>query len=285
MGTVGNSAGPRTARTGPFAHLGLSLAGLAGIAAAGWIAWNYYAIPGLRTLDPDSYLALALFGFVAGVGAFFAPCAVSLFPAYISYYLVLPGGNPGGRSVSVAQSVRRGAACALGALTFFVATGVVLSLVAAPMAPYLIRAKPFVTAAIVLLGLALLMDWSPPASWLTFAHRHRIFGEAGGSPTRRLFLYGFGYGLASTGCTLPLYVSVIVLPLTSGQTGSAFVTFVSFGAALALVMLVASIFVGLSQESLMRWLPGTTAWIKRACGIILILAGLYAGYYFVVAGM
>lgn len=285
MGAVDSSAGPRTARTGPFTRLGLSLAGLAGIAAAGWIAWNYYAIPGLRTLDPDSYLALSVFGFVAGIGAFFAPCAVSLFPAYISYYLVLPEGNPGGHRLSVVQSVRRGSACALGALTFFAATGTVLSLVAAPIAPYLIWAKPFVTGAIVLLGLALLLDWSPPAPWLTFAHRHRIFGEAGGSSTRKLFLYGFGYGLASTGCTLPLYVSVIVLPLTSGQTGSAFVTFVSFGVAMALVMLVASILVGLSQESLIRWLQGATTWIKRASGVILILAGLYAGYYYVVAGM
>lgn len=285
MGAVGNSPGSRTARAGPFARLGLSLAGLGGIAAAGWVAWNYYAVPGLRTLDPDSYLALAVFGFLAGIGAFFAPCAVSLFPAYISYYLVLPGGNPGGHSPSVPQSLRRGAACGLGALTFFVAIGVLLSLVASPIAPYLIRAKPFVTAAIVLLGLALLLDWSSPASWLTFAHRHRIFGEAGGSPTRGLFLYGFGYGLASTGCTLPLYVSVIVLPLTSGQPGSAFVTFLSFGAAMALVMLVASILVGLSQESLIRRLQGTTTWVRRVCGAILILAGLYAGYYYVVAGM
>jgi cytochrome c biogenesis protein CcdA len=280
-----SSPGAGATKAAPLTRLALSVVGLGGIAAAGWIAWNYYAIPGLRTLDPDSYLALAIFGFLAGIGAFFAPCAVSLFPAYVSYYLVLPGGNPASHNLSVAQSVRRGAACALGALTFFVAIGVVLSLVAAPIAPYLIRAKPFVTAAIVLLGVGLLLDWSPPTSWLKFTRPLRISGTPGGSPTRGLFVYGFGYGLASTGCTLPLYVSVIVLPLTSGQTGSAFVTFASFGAALALVMLVASIFVGLSQESLIRWLQGTTTWIKRACGVVLMLAGLYAGYYYVVAGM
>ena len=134
---MSNSAGNRVTTARPLTRLALSLAGLAGIAAAGWVAWNSYAIPGLRSLDPDSYLALALFGFVAGVGAFFAPCAVSLFPAYVSYYLTLPWGNPGSHGPSVAQSLRRGSACALGALTFFFATGVVLSLVAAPIAPYL----------------------------------------------------------------------------------------------------------------------------------------------------
>lgn len=282
---AGSSAGPPVAKDRLLARLVVSLAGLAAIAGAGWVAWNSYAIPGLRTFDPDSYLAVALFGFLAGVGAFFAPCAVSLFPAYVSYYLALPSGNPGSDGPSVAQSVRRGSACALGALTFFVAVGLVLSLVAAPIAPYLIRTKPFVAAAIVILGIILLLDWSPPTSWLAFTPRSRALGQTGGSATRGLFLYGFGYGLASTGCTLPLYVSVIVLPLTSGQPGSAFVTFLSFGAAMALVMLVASILVGLSQESLIRRLQGTTTWVRRVCGAILILAGLYAGYYYVVAGM
>jgi len=282
---MGNSAGPRTARIGPFARLAVNLAGLGAIAGLGWVAWNSYAIPGLRTFDPDSYLAVALFGFVAGVGAFFAPCAVSLFPAYVSYYLALPGGNPGSHGPSVAQSVRRGSACALGALTFFVAVGLVLSLVAAPIAPYLIRTKPFVAAAIVILGIILLLDWSPPTAWLTFAGRQRAFGEPGGSAAWGLFLYGFGYGLASTGCTLPLYVSVIVLPLTSGQAGSAFVAFLGFGIAMALVMLVASTLVGLSRESLIQRLQGATARIKQVSGLILILAGLYAGYYYVVAGM
>src|SRR5260370_31630638 len=56
-----------------------------------------------------------------------------------------------------------------------------------------------------------------------------------------IFLYGFGYALASTGCTLPLYVSITVLPLTSGFSGAALLTFLAFASAMAILMLVTTL--------------------------------------------
>ncbi len=99
-------------------------AGLLALALIGWAAWNWGTIGGLRWVEFDSPLTLAALGFVAGIGAFFAPCAFALFPGYISYYL------------------------------------------------------------------------------------------------------------ASTGCTLPLCVSMVVLPLTSGYSGAALLTFTSFAVAM-----------------------------------------------------
>ncbi|MBI2368639.1 MAG: hypothetical protein HYV08_00025 [Deltaproteobacteria bacterium] len=260
-----------------------SLLGLAAIATAGWLAWNGYAIPGLRTLDLDTPLSLTVFGFLAGVGAFFAPCAFALFPGYVSYYLTLEAGGPrGGHDAS--RPWRLGAAGALGALAFFVATGALLSVIAAPVGPYLVRAKPLVAVALVLLGIALIRDWSPTPAWLRGLRPFRGSGTSG-SPWRQVFLYGFGYALASTGCTLPLYASIIIVPLTSGLVGSAFITFASFGLALSLVMLAVTVLVGLSREALVERLHASAVRIKRASGVVLILAGLYAGYYFAVAGM
>jgi len=63
------------------------MAGLAGLAAAGWYVWSAYTLPSLSTVSFDSPAALLAFGFLAGGGAFFAPCAFSLFPGYVSYYL------------------------------------------------------------------------------------------------------------------------------------------------------------------------------------------------------
>jgi cytochrome c biogenesis protein CcdA len=61
------------------------VAGLVVLGSTGWIAWNYGALVGLRWVEFDTPLTLAALGFVAGIGAFFAPCAFALFPAYISY--------------------------------------------------------------------------------------------------------------------------------------------------------------------------------------------------------
>jgi cytochrome c biogenesis protein CcdA len=100
-----------------------------------------------------------------------------------------------------------------------------------------------------------------------------------------VFLYGFGYALASTGCTLPLYVSITVLPLTSGFSGAALLTFLAFAAAMAILMLVTTLLVGLAKRQIIAAFQRSTVWVKRVSGIVLILAGLYLGYYYIAAGM
>lgn len=62
-------------------------------------------------------------------------------------------------------------------------------------------------------------------------------------------------------------------------------TFASFASAMALMMLLTSLLVGLAEASVLRRLEASTVWIKRVSGAVLILAGLYLGYYYMAAGM
>ncbi len=140
---VGEAVAARASRRREVFLLAASLAGLTLVAAAGWYVWNHYTLPGLSTLSFDSPGSLLVFGFLAGGGAFFAPCAFSLFPGYLSYYLVAAGGEDPGRPSRGAGPIGLGLACGAGALSFFVGIGAVLSLIAAPIAPYLIKPKPF----------------------------------------------------------------------------------------------------------------------------------------------
>src|SRR5207249_3506959 len=78
------------------------------------------------------------------------------------------------------------------------------------------------------------------------------------------------------------YVSIIVLPLTSGFAGAALVTFASFASAMALMMLLTSLLVGLAKASVLHRLQASTVWIKRVSGAVLIVAGLYLGSYYIV---
>ncbi len=256
--------------------LWIVVAGLVLLGAIGWIAWNYGALVGLRWVEFDSPLSLAALGFVAGIGAFFAPCAFALFPGYISYYLTSTGT---GRETP-ARSLGLGLTCAAGSALFFALTGAAITLVGGAVSPYLIATRPLVALAVVLLGLVLVADVRLPSVGVPLGAAVRRLPPAAG-----LFLYGFGYALASTGCTLPLYVSIIVLPLTSGFSGAALLTFASFAVAMALMMLLTSLLVGLAKTRLLGRLQASTAWIKRTSGAVLILAGLYLGYYYVRAGM
>lgn len=250
-------------------------AGLAVLAVAGWTAWNQGALVGLRWVEFDAPLTLAAFGFVAGVGAFFAPCAFALFPAYISYFMTLTGTDRGG----VARSLALGARCAAGSTLFFALAGAAITLVGGAISPYLVATKPVIALAVALFGLALAADVRLPSLALPIGAAVHLPAAAG------VFLYGFGYALASTGCTLPIYVSVTVLPLTSGYAGAALLTFASFAAAVATMMIGTSLLVGLARASLLGRLQASTVWIKRASGVVLIAAGLYLGYVYVTAGM
>ena len=253
-----------------------SIVGLLLLAATGWLAWNQGAIAGLRWVDFDSPLALAAFGFVAGVGAFFAPCAFSLFPAYISYYLTTAGTGP----ESPRRSLALGLTCAGGSVAFFALAAVAITLLGGVASHYLVATKPAIAVAVVLLGVTMLADVRLPSVSFPFGSGWlRLPSMAG------LFLYGFGYALATTGCTLPIYVSIIVLPLTSGFSGAALITFASFAAAMAFMMILTSLLVGLAKASALRWLQASTVWIKRTSGVVLIAAGLYLGYYYIAAGM
>ncbi len=100
----------------------------------GWLAWNQGALVGLRWVEFDSPFTLAAFGFVAGIGAFFAPCAFALFPGYVSYYLASSGT---GRE-SAGRSLLAGLTCAGGSAVFFAIVGVAITLLGGSISPYLL---------------------------------------------------------------------------------------------------------------------------------------------------
>ncbi len=253
-----------------------SLGAVVLLALVGWLVWTKGALVGLRFVEFDSPLSLAALGFLAGIGAFFAPCAFALFPGYVSYYLSASADRN-----SVPRSLGLGLACAAGAALFFALVGIAITLVGGAISPYLIAAKPAVALAVVGLGVAQVLDIRMPS----LALRLRVTADRDVPVGAAVFLYGFGYALASTGCTLPLYVSITVLPLTSGFSGAALLTFLAFASAMAILMLVTTLLVGLAKQQLVAAFQRSTAWIKRASGVVLILAGLYLGYYYVAAGM
>jgi cytochrome c biogenesis protein CcdA len=167
-----------------------------------------------------------------------------------------------------------------GSALFFPLAAVTITLVGGVVSRYLIAMKPAIALAIVVLGVALIADIRVPAVALPLGRIGRRLPPAAG-----LFVYGFGYAFATTGCTLPIYVSIVVLPLTSGYGGAALVTFASFAAAMAFMMILTSLLVGLAKERLLVRLQASTVWIKRMSGAVLIAAGLYLGYYYISAGM
>ena len=265
------------------ASLALYGALTAGIGVAGWYGWTRLVLPLAPLIDPTSPLALTLFGLLAGTAALFAPCAFPLFPAYITLYLTLDDQASG--TSRVGRSLWYGLICGLGAIVFFLLIGVGLSALGGALSSYLIAAKPAVALILVGAGIAILADLSLPLPKWSLVRKPLTAQAAQRRPLRSLFLYGLGYGLASTGCTLPIYVGLVVFPLSSGAFGQALTAFVSFAVAMGGLMMLLTVCIGLSKRTLIQHLIASTAIIQKVSGVVLILIGLYVGYYFLTAGM
>jgi hypothetical protein len=126
-------------------------------------------------------------------------------------------------------------------VVFFLLMGVGLAALGGTLSRYLVAAKPVIALILVGAGVATLANVSLPVpQW------PRVGKALAGRADRRrplssLFLNGFGYGLASTGCTLPIYVGLVVFPLSSGVFVRALLAFVSFALALGGLMMLLTV--------------------------------------------
>jgi cytochrome c biogenesis protein CcdA len=162
---------------------------------------------------------------------------------------------------------------------------VTVYLLGGALSGYLIAAKPLIALILVGAGVATLADLSLPLANRPVLGKLLVGQAAQRRPLVSLFLYGFGYGLASTGCTLPIYVGLVVFPLSSGEFARALTAFVSFAVAMGGLMMLLTVCIGLSKRTLIQHLMASTAPIRKAAGVVLIVIGLYLGYYFLKAGM
>lgn len=263
-----------------------SMAALGLILIAGLYGWTEIVVASFNRIGSLSLPMLLGFGFLAGMFSFFAPCAFVLFPGYISYYLSQAGRREGGQD-RIAQSMIIGSISGLGAIFFFTLLGIVVSLLGSSFSHYLIRIKPLIALYIVLLGTLLLADISLDLSRIKKRFSVHFSGRQKNSQVSQshFFLYGFGYGLATTACTFPLFLSLVIVPITSGHFVTGLLAFMSFASAMGLLMVVATLLIGFSKGALIGRLMASTLWIKRISGLILVLVGLYLGYFFIRAGM
>jgi cytochrome c-type biogenesis protein len=256
------------------------------IIAAGFYGWTevisaYFGHSGSYSLP-----ILLGFGILAGALSFFAPCAFVLFPGYVSYFLAQTEKRAGTQH-RILHSISIGSACGLGSVIFFLLLGTGVSLVGISFSQYLIKVKPLIALFFLVLGILLVanisLDLSPIRNRIPIRFSKNQDGST--TPLGSFFLYGFGYGLATTGCTFPIFVSLIIAPITSGRFLTGLLPFVSFALAMGLLMTVVTVLIGLSKDILVKWLMASTEWIKRISGVFLILAALYMGYFFILTGM
>ena len=210
-------------------------------------------------------LSTPAFAFVAGVMTIFSPCGYPLLPGYLARYL--------GTRPSVRFAITGSCLCTLGLVAVFVALGSLPSLFGAVVYQYVPWMIPVSGIVVAAMGVAMMLDFRLPIPVL-FSFAPRREGIVG------FVLYGVAYGMASLGCSAPVFLSVVVFAFSFGSFFQGVMVFCLYALGMGITLMLLSIAIAKAGEHLLSRFVRRLQVIRRASGILMILTGFYVSYYF-----
>jgi len=201
-----------------------------------------------------------MFTFTAGVFVLFSPCAFPMFPGYISLLI--------GMDASTKKAVEGGTICALGLLALFTTIGLVVSVIgglAYSFVPYL---ELLVGSFMIIMGVSMIFEIGMPVPIpsIRIHQQNRLLG---------IFLYGVAYGLATIGCSAPIFFSILMYTVTLGEPFQILLTFVSYASGMAIPLVAVTIIVAKSRDFLVKKFVRAASLLHRIGGVVLTLLGIY----------
>ncbi len=221
------------------------------------------------------------YAFAAGMLAAVNPCGFALVPAYLGQCLLPEGRTVGGHLVL--RALRFSGAVTAAFVALFAATGLALVTVGAVIVPSLPWLGLMVGVLLVAGGALALVGGPSPS----LAAGEGLAGRLGQTAARPGFLghatFGLAYGLASLGCALPVFLTVVGGATTQGFPGAVGL-FALYGLGLGALLTAAALAAAtLGSEVVARW-SRVRRWVPAAGPVLLVLAGAWVTYYWLTAG-
>ena len=210
---------------------------------------------------------------IAGGLSTLNPCGFSLLPAMMSLYIGSDTGRHGSAASRMGASLRAGARVTAGFLSVFIVVG-------APVIYGLgsiVRAVPWAGAvtgvAITIVGLIILSGRHVGLS----LYAGPLARSGTGEPS--MYVFGVAYAVASLGCTLPVFLSVVGASLAVRGPGAATAVLAAYGAGMSAVMMTLALVAGSMRDRLVKTMRRALPRMERISGALLLVAGVYLSYY------
>jgi cytochrome c-type biogenesis protein len=211
-------------------------------------------------------LSVALVG---GAVAVFNPCAFPLLPAFLSFYIGADEERLPRATTRVLQGLLVGTLVTTGFLGLFALAGLPITLGIGEVARLVPWAGLATGVALTLLGGAAIAGISIRAPVRLHLHPRRE------RRTGAIVLFGVGYGAASLGCSLPIFLALIGASLGDKKIA----VFAAYGIGMTVALLTLSVSVALLREGIVRCAKPLLPHVERAGGVLLGLSGTYLTYY------
>lgn len=220
----------------------------------------------------DQHLLGLAFG--AGLVAVLNPCGFAMLPTYLT---LVVRGDATGQLTMLGRAVGATAEMILGFMTVFGACALLTVSVLSTVQRYL----PYVTVLIGILLVALggwLLLGRPLWGWCPLNRRISRW-----APTARgcsmMFGYGLGYALASLSCAIGPFLAVTAASFRVGLVVDGVLTYLAYAAGMSLIVGVLAIAAAFANPIGIYRMRRVLPYINRVSGAIVMLLGLYVGYY------
>lgn len=211
--------------------------------------------------------------FTQGLIAAVNPCGFVLLPTYLMYFLGMENLRPGVERTSLSRALAVSLSVSAGFMSIFVVIGALTKWSTnwyLDKAPYL---SLVMGALLIVLGIAMLFGYRLP-----FTTPKLDIGKRDRS-VRSMFVFGLAYAIASLGCTLPGFISVVLGGVTTDGvlTGAAGIAL--YGVGMALIVTGLTVTLAMANTAMLRLLRSGMAWFEYVAGVFVLLTGVYLTYY------
>ncbi len=235
----------------------------------------------MSVMNLDNLVLLKYYLF--GIAAFFNPCGVALLPAYVSHYLAKDESASRNLWASFLRGIEIGSLVSLGFFMVFMSLGFLIFAIGIATANKTIFPTSSWTA--LLIGVILFLMGGLMLFRRTFsftAFLERLAGrvqkkDAGQTGIIFYFFYGVGYAIASCGCTLPLFASMLLF-VFSESPNNGILIFGAYAWGMTSMMLLLSLLTVFAKAFLQKYLKSLVPIIQTLSGLVMIAAGSYLIY-------
>ncbi|MGH3875883.1 MAG: cytochrome c biogenesis CcdA family protein [Actinophytocola sp.] len=211
--------------------------------------------------------------FLAGGLAVLNPCGFAMLPAFLSLYVGAEEQQLPPARTRMLQGVLVGLLVTAGFLAVFVVLAGPIALGASQVA----TAVPWLG-----FGIGVVMGVVAVATLTGRRIEINVRRVRPGDDHRRprtMLMFGVGYGLASLGCTLPIFLVVIGASLTGGGALGAVIVFGAYALGMAVVLMALSVGAAILRDGVARVLAKALPRLRWVNGGLLLLVSGYLVYY------
>ncbi|MEI8238143.1 MAG: cytochrome c biogenesis CcdA family protein [Actinomycetota bacterium] len=211
--------------------------------------------------------------FTAGLLAAINPCGFVLLPTYLLYFLGMENLRPGTERTSITRALAVSLSVSAGFMSVFIVIGVITKW----STKWFLDKAPYISLIIgvllVVLGVAMLFGYRPP-----FTTPKLDVGQRDRSVVS-MFVFGIAYAVASIGCTIGLFLSVVLGGVAKQGVMTGIAAIALYGLGMALLVTGLTVTLAMANTAVLHWLRRGMSWFEYVAGVFVLLTGLYLTWY------